>query len=46
MVVVTHDAEVAAQGQRQIILEHGRIAQEVTDLADSPIKELRFGETY
>ena len=46
LVVVTHDAEVAAQGQRQIILEHGRIAQEVTDLADSPIKELRFGETY
>ena len=33
LIVVTHDAEVAAQGQRQIILEHGRIAREVTDVA-------------
>jgi putative ABC transport system ATP-binding protein len=29
LVVVTHDATVAAQGQRQIILNHGRIAQVV-----------------
>jgi len=36
--VVTHDAEVAAQGQRQIILEHGRIAREVTDVASTPTK--------
>lgn len=27
LVVVTHDATVAAQGQRQVILNHGRIAQ-------------------
>lgn len=45
LVVVTHDAEVAAQGQRQIILEHGRIAREVTDLTDAPVKGLRFDET-
>ena len=38
LIVVTHDAEVAAQGERQIILEHGRIAREVTDLAGSPTK--------
>ena len=30
LIVVTHDAQVAAQGQRQIILEHGRIAREIT----------------
>ncbi|MCW5951491.1 MAG: ABC transporter ATP-binding protein [Propionibacteriaceae bacterium] len=29
LVVVTHDATVAAQGQRQIILNHGRIARVV-----------------
>jgi putative ABC transport system ATP-binding protein len=29
LVVVTHDAEVAAQGQRQIILNHGRISRVV-----------------
>lgn len=38
LIVVTHDAEVAAQGQRQIILEHGRIAREVTDVASTPTK--------
>ncbi|MDF1487865.1 ABC transporter ATP-binding protein [Tessaracoccus caeni] len=27
LIVVTHDAMVAAQGQRQVILNHGRIAQ-------------------
>ena len=27
LIVVTHDAQVADQGQRQIILEHGRIVQ-------------------
>ena len=27
LIVVTHDATVAAQGQRQVILNHGRIAQ-------------------
>lgn len=29
LIVVTHDAQVADQGQRQIILEHGRIVQVV-----------------
>ncbi|MDI9628444.1 MAG: ABC transporter ATP-binding protein [Acidobacteriota bacterium] len=29
LIVVTHDAAVAAQGQRQIILNHGRIARVV-----------------
>ncbi len=29
LIVVTHDAGVAAQGDRQIILEHGRIAKEI-----------------
>ncbi|MFT3889337.1 MAG: ABC transporter ATP-binding protein [Arachnia sp.] len=29
LVVVTHDAMVAAQGQRQVILNHGRIAEVV-----------------
>lgn len=45
LIVVTHDAEVAAQGQRQIILEHGRIAREVTDMAGTPTKGgvARFG---
>lgn len=38
LIVVTHDAEVAAQGQRQIILEHGRIAREVTDVESTPTK--------
>lgn len=38
LIVVTHDAEVAAQGQRQIILEHGRIAREVTSAAGTPRK--------
>ncbi len=38
LVVVTHDAEVAAQGQRQIILEHGRIAREVNDISATPTK--------
>lgn len=38
LIVVTHDAEVAAQGQRQIILEHGRICREVTDVASTPTK--------
>lgn len=38
LIVVTHDAEVAAQGQRQIILEHGRIAREVDDMSSSPTK--------
>lgn len=38
LIVVTHDAEVAAQGQRQIVLEHGRIAREVTDVGDTPTK--------
>ena len=41
LIVVTHDAEVAAQGQRQIILEHGRIAREVTDIAQTPTKGKR-----
>lgn len=35
LIVVTHDAEVAAQGDRQIILEHGRIAREIGGLEDS-----------
>ncbi|MDK7733704.1 ABC transporter ATP-binding protein [Propionimicrobium lymphophilum] len=38
LIVVTHDAEVAAQGQRQIILEHGRIAREVNDISATPTK--------
>ena len=38
LIVVTHDAEVAAQGERQIILEHGRIAQEITDVDGTPTK--------
>ncbi|MCI1747142.1 MAG: ABC transporter ATP-binding protein [Acidipropionibacterium sp.] len=38
LIVVTHDAEVAEQGQRQIILEHGRIAREVTDASATPTK--------
>ena len=35
LIVVTHDAQVAAQGERQIILEHGRIAREVTGAAEA-----------
>lgn len=38
LIVVTHDAEVAAQGERQIILEHGRIAREITDVDGTPTK--------
>lgn len=38
LIVVTHDAEVAAQGGRQIILEHGRIAREVNDVSATPTK--------
>ncbi len=38
LIVVTHDAEVAAQGERQIILEHGRIARELTDVGGTPTK--------
>ncbi len=38
LIVVTHDSEVAAQGQRQIILEHGRIVRETTDLSNTPTK--------
>lgn len=35
LIVVTHDAEVAAQGDRQIILEHGRVAREIGGSEDS-----------
>ncbi len=38
LIVVTHDSQVAAQGQRQIILEHGRIAKQVNDVAATPTK--------
>lgn len=38
LIVVTHDAEVAAQGERQIILEHGRIAREITGVGGTPTK--------
>lgn len=38
LIVVTHDAEVAAQGERQIILEHGRIAREVIGVDGTPTK--------
>lgn len=45
LIVVTHDAEVAAQGQRQIILEHGRVAREVTDVAATPTKGSKLART-
>lgn len=38
LIVVTHDAEVAAQGERQIILEHGRIAREIIGVDGTPTK--------
>ena len=38
LIVVTHDAEVAAQGERQIILEHGRIAREIVGVEGTPTK--------
>jgi putative ABC transport system ATP-binding protein len=44
LIVVTHDAEVAAQGGRQIILEHGRIAREAADVASTPTKGRGAGE--
>jgi putative ABC transport system ATP-binding protein len=44
LIVVTHDAEVAAQGGRQIILEHGRIAREAADVASTPTKGRGVGE--
>lgn len=34
LIVVTHDAMVAAQGERQVILEHGRIARIVENNRD------------
>ncbi len=38
LIVVTHDAEVAAQGERQTILEHGRIAREIVGVEGTPTK--------
>lgn len=40
LVVVTHDPTVAAQGQREVVLEHGRIARETyhdRDATPSPV---------
>lgn len=41
LLVVTHDANVAKQGQRQIILEHGKIVRELMN----PAEALDRGET-
>lgn len=47
LIVVTHDPTVAAQGQREVVLEHGRIARETRHdrggAAASPILERRTG---
>ncbi|MDR2348473.1 MAG: ABC transporter ATP-binding protein [Bifidobacteriaceae bacterium] len=44
VIVVTHDPAVAAQGQREVRLDHGRIVQEITHRAARPGQVLEGAE--
>lgn len=37
MIVVTHDPEVAALGDRQIVLNHGRIVRQIDNRANARV---------